>query len=172
MLPDEQVQQPLQSPRGTADLRSESAAEVPLAVDIQQENASKIGKVKERDQVCTYQDEPIKIRIVEYECGIFADQWNLDTASIEKFDRKAIVQKIVEGPAGLTGKWIVRRALTGFGPTKFKHGSTVNRKIKDNVTDKYHSRDEFIMIWDNVRERERARDTHTHTDTDTDMHMC
>ena len=103
-----------------------------------------------KSELIKYNDAPCEIKIAWYKNCIFADAWNLDTANIDKWDPNAIVQKIIDGPPGLKGTWIVRKAINGFGPKKYARYDNITKAL-DNITkDKYPSRTEYKGKQSNV----------------------
>ena len=90
-----------------------------------------------------YANSPCELTIAQYEVGDLAETFKLETANIPGWDPKALVEKIIEGPEGLKGKWIVSKAVAGFGPQKYARSDHAVRDIKNTTTDKYPSRMEI-----------------------------
>jgi hypothetical protein len=100
----------------------------------------------------SYKKAVCMISIAKCKAGILADDWNLDMKALVTagFKRDALVKKIIEGPPGLKGKWIMREILPVFGPDRFSKNEHATRAINDTTIEQYRSRDYFHMTHNNV----------------------
>lgn len=94
----------------------------------------------------------VVIKTEEYKSVIFANDWNLDMPSLltEGFNPNAMVTKIIDGPLGLKGKWIMRNVMPIFGPRIYALTQNATRALNDTTIENYPSRDEFQMPHHNV----------------------
>ena len=53
-------------------------------------------------------------------------------------------------PSGSCAKWIVRKAVAGFGPERFQTTNNITRTVNATNFEKYPSRDKFEMAHHNV----------------------
>ena len=73
-------------------------------------------------------------------------QWSHGTVEswdVPSWNPAAPVQKIVEGPQELQGKWIVRKEVAGFGPERFARYDIINKTVNTTTIEKYPSRDKL-----------------------------
>ena len=87
-------------------------------------------------------NSPCELTIAQYEVGDLAETFKLDTAHIPGWDPKALVEKIIDGPEELVGKWIVSKAVAGFGPQRYSKPANAVAAINNTSSEKYRSRTE------------------------------
>lgn len=85
------------------------------------------------------------IKIASYPVGSLAATFAIKTADVPGWNPNALVDKIVEGPPGLQGKWVVKKAVAGFGPERFSTMTNIVKAVEKTSTAKYSSRTEFEM---------------------------
>ena len=92
------------------------------------------------------------ITIVSYPVGSLAPTLGIldPVANIPGWNPNALVEKIVEGPPGLQGKWIARKAIASCGPVRFNRHDNIKRVVDASTIEKYPSRDKFEMAHNNV----------------------
>ena len=92
------------------------------------------------------------ITIASYPVGSLAPTLGIldPVANIPGWNPNALVEKIVEGPPGLEGKWIVRKAVAAVGPERFTLSQNMNRAVNASTIENYPSRDKFEMAHNNV----------------------
>jgi hypothetical protein len=82
--------------------------------------------------------------------GDFADVFGIDTAVIASFDKNALIEKVVQGPPHIEGKWNLCTVMMAFAPTLYSHRRTaVSALAKTSIAD-YPSRIEVQMAHTNV----------------------
>ena len=87
------------------------------------------------------------IKIASYPVGSLAPTLGIldPVANIPGWNPNALVEKIVEGPPGLEGKWIVRKAVASCGPERFNRPDAIKRKVDATTIQEYPSREEVEM---------------------------
>jgi hypothetical protein len=81
--------------------------------------------------------------------GDMSDVFGIDTAVIAGFDKNAVIEKVVQGPPDIEGKWNLCTVIMAFFPLQWKplmYQVVPLAKIAD-----YPSRKEVHMPRDNVR---------------------
>jgi hypothetical protein len=75
--------------------------------------------------------------------GDMADVFGIDTAVIAGFDKNALIEKVVQGPQDIEGKWDLCSVMMAFAPRMYGDPASAKRALaKTNTTD-YPSRKEF-----------------------------
>ena len=93
-----------------------------------------------------YNDSPsYPITIGRFPVCSLAATFAIETANVPGWNPDALIEKITEGPPELQGKWIVSKAVAGFGPERYTGDDVAVRDIKNTTTAKYPSRTEFEM---------------------------
>jgi hypothetical protein len=84
------------------------------------------------------------ITIASYPVGCLVETFGIHdpVANIPGWNPNALVDKIVDGPPALQGKWLGRNAVKGCGPEKYMRDDHAVRDIKNTTTTKYPSRTE------------------------------
>ena len=92
------------------------------------------------------------IKIASFPVGSLVQTFGIldPVANIPGWNPNALVEKIVEGPPGLEGKWIVRKAVAAVGPERFNRPDAIKRAVDTSTIEKYPSRDKFEMTHHNV----------------------
>ena len=79
-----------------------------------------------------------------------AEGFGIDTSAIAEFNKNALIEKLVEGPPDVLGKWNLCTVMTAFAPTQWKDRRTaVSTLAKTSIAD-YPSRMEVQMAHNNV----------------------
>ena len=104
------------------------------------------------DVLAKYGSAHCNITIASYPVGSLAPTLGIldPVANIPGWNPNALVDKIVEGPPGLEGKWIVRKAIASCGPQRFNRPDCIKRAVDASTIEKYPSRDKFEMAHHNV----------------------
>jgi len=102
------------------------------------------------DVLAKYGSAHFAIKIASYPVGCLAATFAIKTADVPGWNPNALVEKIVEGPPGLQGKWIARKAIASCGPVRFNRHDNIKRVVDASTIEKYPSRDKFEMAHNNV----------------------
>lgn len=104
------------------------------------------------DVLAKYGSAHFAIKIASYPVGSLAPTLGIldPVANIPGWNPNALVEKIVEGPPGLEGKWIVRKAVASCGPERFARYDIIQKTVNATTIEKYPSRDKFEMAHNNV----------------------
>ena len=97
------------------------------------------------DVLAKYGSAHFAIKIASYPVGCLAATFAIKTADVPGWNPNALVEKIVEGPPGLEGKWIVRKAVASCGPERFNRPDAIKRKVDATTIQEYPSREEVEM---------------------------
>jgi hypothetical protein len=93
---------------------------------------------------------PTQITVKYCLAGDIADVFGIDTMEATKFNRNAIIAKIVHGPPGLQGKWDLCTLMMAYHPTKWKARKYATRDLAMTSIENYSSRTEVQMVHHNV----------------------
>ena len=104
------------------------------------------------DVLAKYGSAHFAIKIASYPVGSLAPTLGIldPVANIPGWNPNALVEKIVEGPPGLEGKWIAKQAVKCCGPERYTMEQNAVRDIKNTSTTKYPSRTEVEIKNDQV----------------------
>ena len=79
-----------------------------------------------------------------------AEGFGIDTSAIAEFNKNALIEKLVEGPPDVLGKWNLCTVMTAFAPTLYLERRNAVRAIAQTSIADYPSRIEVQMPRDNV----------------------
>ena len=82
--------------------------------------------------------------------GDMADVFGIDTAVIAGFDKNALIEKVVQGPPDIEGKWNLPTVMMAFAPTLYKQPQHLKRALAQTNISDYPSRIEVQMVHTNV----------------------
>ena len=99
------------------------------------------------DVLAKYGSAHCNITIASYPVGLLVPTFGIPdpVANIPGWNPNVLVEKIVEGPPGLEGKWIVRKSLAAVGPERFNRPDAIKRKVDATTIQQYPSREEVEM---------------------------
>ncbi len=82
--------------------------------------------------------------------GDIADVFKIDTSVIADFDKHAVIEKVVQGPPDIEGKWNLCTVMMAFAPGMYSKPANVQRALAQTIIADYTSRKEVQMPRDNV----------------------
>lgn len=95
-------------------------------------------------------DAPAKLTKRVYHAKDVADVFKIDTTFIADFEENAIIEKVVEGPPDVEGKWDLCAVMMAFAPTTWKERKYATRALAKTSIANYPSRKEVQMAHYNV----------------------
>jgi hypothetical protein len=117
-----------------------------------QTTVSTRGNAPRRDEVVTVNIDGASAQITQkfYFAGDMADVFKIDTKVLANFDEHAVIEKVVQGPPYIEGKWNLCTVMTAFVPTQWKERRTAVRALAKTRIADYPSRMEVQMAHHNV----------------------
>jgi hypothetical protein len=84
----------------------------------------------EREMAVFIGGAPTQITVHTVLAGDIADTFRIDTTVIRKFQRNAVINKIVHGPPDLQAKWDLVSVMKAFNPAAWKHTWAAHHGIR------------------------------------------
>ena len=79
-----------------------------------------------------------------------ADVFGIDTAVIAGFDKNALIEKVVQGPPDIEGKWDLCTVMMAFAPGMYSKPANAKRALAQTSIADYPSRKELEIKNKNV----------------------
>ena len=82
--------------------------------------------------------------------GDMADVFGIDTSVIAGFDKNALIEKVVQGPPDIEGKWNLCTVMVAFAPSLYSRRDNAKKALAKTSIADYPSRMEVQMAHNNV----------------------
>jgi hypothetical protein len=79
-----------------------------------------------------------------------ADVFGIDTSVIPNFDKNAVIEKMVQGPPDVQGKWNVCSVVMAYAPGMYSKPANAKQALAKTSIADYPSRKEVQIARDNV----------------------
>ena len=96
-------------------------------------------------------DAPAKLTKRVYHAKDVADVFKIDTSVIADFREHAIIEKVVEGPPDVEGKWNLCNVMMAFAPSLYSRPDVAKKALAKTSIANYPSRKELQTQHYNVR---------------------
>jgi hypothetical protein len=134
------------------DLRISEAKHATQLMPDTQTAVSIGGNAQGLDEVVTVNIGGWRAQITQkfYFAGDIAEGFKIDTSVIADFDKNAVIEKVVQGPPDVQGKWNVCSVVMAFAPVMYSRPANVNKALAKTSIADYPSRTEVQMTRYNV----------------------